>query len=73
MVHFGQRDLGHHSELSECAAAHEVEEALAFAGEAGRPVWHQAFALSEPEVKRRQISRTEERRSGESSGFRAFT
>lgn len=46
-VHFGQRDLSHHSELGEGAAAHEVEEALAFAGETGRPVWHQAFTLSD--------------------------
>lgn len=46
-VHFGQRDLSHHSEFGEGAAAHEVEEALAFAGETGRPVWHQAFTLSD--------------------------
>lgn len=47
-VHLGQRDLSHHSELGERAAAHEVEEALAFAGETRRPIGHQAFALSEP-------------------------
>lgn len=48
MVHFGQGDLSHHGVLRECATAHEMEEALAFARETGRPIWHQAFALSEP-------------------------
>ena len=48
VIHFGQGDLSHHCVLRECAAAHEVEEALALAGETGGPIWHQAFALSEP-------------------------
>lgn len=50
MVHFGQGDLSHNSVLRERAAAHEVEETLAFAGETGCPVWHQAFALSDPDL-----------------------
>lgn len=48
VVHFGQGDLSHHCVLGERAAAHEVKEALAFAGETGRPVRHHAFALLEP-------------------------
>lgn len=48
-VHFSQGDLSHHGVLWERTAAHEVEEALAFAGETACPIWHQAFALSEPE------------------------
>lgn len=47
-VHLGQGDLGHHGVLREGAAAHEVEEALAFAGETCRPIWHQTLALGEP-------------------------
>lgn len=49
MVHLCQGDLRHHSVLGERAAAHEVEQALAFAGKSGGPIWHQAFTLREPE------------------------
>lgn len=49
MVHLCQGDLRHHSVLGERAAAHEVEQALAFAGKPGGPIWHQAFTLREPE------------------------
>lgn len=48
VVHLRQGDLRHHGVLGERAAAHEVEQALAFAGEAGGPVRHQAFTLREP-------------------------
>lgn len=48
MVHFGQGDLSHHGVLRECATSHEVEEALAFAGETACSIRHQAFTLSEP-------------------------
>lgn len=46
-VHFGERDISHHSVLGEGAAAHEVEEALAFAGETACPIRHQASTLSD--------------------------
>lgn len=46
-VHFGERDLSHHGVLGEGAAAHEVEETLAFAGETARPIWHQASTLGD--------------------------
>ena len=48
LIHFGQRYVSHHGVLWEGAAAHEVEQALAFAWEAGGPVRHQAFALCQP-------------------------
>lgn len=47
-VHFGERDVRYHSVLREGAAAHEVEEALAFAGETACPIRHQASTLSDP-------------------------
>lgn len=40
--------ITHHSVLGKRAAAHEVEQALAFAGKSGGPVCHQASTLSEP-------------------------
>lgn len=49
MVHLCQGDLRHHSVLGKRAAAHEVEQALAFAGKSGGPIWHQAFTLRQPE------------------------
>lgn len=49
VVHLCQGDLRHHSVLGECAAAHEVEQALAFAGKSGGPIRHHAFTLREPE------------------------
>lgn len=48
VVHLCEGDLRHHGVLGERAAAHEVEQALAFAGKSGGPVWHQAFTLREP-------------------------
>lgn len=48
VVHLCKGYLRHHGVLRECAAPHEVEEALAFAGKSGGPIWHQAFTLREP-------------------------
>lgn len=47
VVHLCKRDFRHHGVLGECAAAHEVEQALA-SWKSGGPFWHQAFTLREP-------------------------
>ena len=44
-VHLCQADVRHHRVLREGAGAHEVEQLLPLAGEAGRVVGHKAPAL----------------------------
>lgn len=45
LVHFGQRDVGHHGVLGEGAGPHEVKHLLSLAGEARGLVRKQALAL----------------------------
>ena len=42
------RDFRDHAVLTECGAAHEVEDLLAVLGETGGPIGHHTLALSRP-------------------------
>lgn len=55
-IHFGQRDICHHSIFGEGAGTHEVEELLAFTAEPGGVIGHQTLTLGHPKRIASQLS-----------------